>query len=846
MLQAGRRLFLLFTFIFVFNSITISKAEAFESGPEPKGDEGPGEVRKNPPWGYDFGAPQDPPNEHAQLLRLALARSGIPAVLDVDPSSSFSVTTYSISHDVEGGFKSLLPSSFRFVNAKNIRNFTIAGFASLPDHSYSIADWASGNEVCPPGTVLEDNGPKECHSFRKHLGTVNSTHFPPQADANYRWYHRLALTRAAACRDLGQRFLGATLADDHRVQAVVIVQECERESLLIEAVGQHFLQDSWAIGHMWERWGYASIDDFPQGAGVTASPVFFRWLTASVVALMSGTIHGAEGVFTGFPDLLSGGRDPNVRWAAAGHDGGTLPGIGDVHLDELLSNPSYAAQRESLLNCSASGLREVYAATAKYSSADPGAPLPPFVGEEVVSTSPKCLGQRATNSAMYNALFLRCGSDRLVDPATPAVTKSECIAADISSTIGIAAGLTVVITDPLYAALEVPKDVADALRKDMVRITTWAALRALQTPDGTDLAEGAYSDATTPLFSGLLNVPRNGLALNSTPPGPYADPEFPWPEATDPGGKWRPEQWLGRTFHNSHSKEWCENEETGPVALVERVASLPAGNEKDIACQICIEFVSRHVQLTSKPDTSLCVAAGAYSAPIVASIMETSVESAARTQCQCNEAWDVARDFDTTNNPHSVWEFGRMQSFNFGFERYDATYANAGVHMWYLSGFNVLGTPSVLHCDTTGNPEFQPFWQPGIANDTHCDVAEVNVHPSTGLLPYSAVRFTAPTSGVFEVEATFSSRSAIGATTDVYVIASDNADVRPNPYLLSRRQLSAGSPAAVLQSTQIVLTSGEKIMFVVGPGWDEQRLRPSPNFQSDSTGLNAKVRFVRP
>ncbi len=40
------------------------------------------------------------------------------------------------------------------------------------------------------------------------------------------------------------------------------LKDCEIESLSIESVAQHFLQDAWSEGHMWERWGSCEISDF--------------------------------------------------------------------------------------------------------------------------------------------------------------------------------------------------------------------------------------------------------------------------------------------------------------------------------------------------------------------------------------------------------------------------------------------------------------------------------------------------------------------------------------------------------------------------------------------------------
>lgn len=89
-----------------------------------------------------------------------------------------------------------------------------------------------------------------CHEYFPHIGMLNSNHMVPQARRFYDHYHRLALQRAAQC---------ATVFDDlsaaHRDRFRPYVLACEKQALALEAVGQHFLQDAWSMGHMWERWG---------------------------------------------------------------------------------------------------------------------------------------------------------------------------------------------------------------------------------------------------------------------------------------------------------------------------------------------------------------------------------------------------------------------------------------------------------------------------------------------------------------------------------------------------------------------------------------------------------------
>src|SRR5689334_18500529 len=132
-------------------------ALAWTSGPESEDTSGPVEARNT--WGWDPAAEAVvPANEHARLLFEAMIRAGIPSSLNPVPNTAFDLTVYPVIGTVpSAGVSSVLPGSFSgfgSANTKATRHYTIAGFAGLPDHSYSLADWVAGNEKCPPGTVL--------------------------------------------------------------------------------------------------------------------------------------------------------------------------------------------------------------------------------------------------------------------------------------------------------------------------------------------------------------------------------------------------------------------------------------------------------------------------------------------------------------------------------------------------------------------------------------------------------------------------------------------------------------------------------------------------------------------
>jgi hypothetical protein len=140
------------------------------------------------------------------------------------------------------------------------RTMSVPEFAALPDFSYSLTDWVTGNEGCDP---YSDTDFERCHQFTTHMGALNSSHFVPQSRRFYEHYHLLALDRAAACAALEDSLEAAQPGAADRFESVLLA--CETEAMVLEAIGQHYLQDAWSMGHMWERWGGPELADHPEG-----------------------------------------------------------------------------------------------------------------------------------------------------------------------------------------------------------------------------------------------------------------------------------------------------------------------------------------------------------------------------------------------------------------------------------------------------------------------------------------------------------------------------------------------------------------------------------------------------
>jgi hypothetical protein len=516
-----------------------------------------------------------PSDEHRALLEFGRIFGGLPHA--VSDGASLTVFTGDGMVDVAGQpMESYQPVDFVAAKRVQTRVISVPELAQLPDHAYALWDWATGNETCP----LDASVPAQaCHEFKTHMGPVNSNHFVPQSAFFYEYYHRLALGRAADCSRMLAR-LGSA-----RSRFAEFPVACEREALMLEAIGQHFLQDAWAAGHMWERWGSPDLADFPTPTD------------ALLVSMVSGLIHGARALLETVPDLvgdfvaaqLVGAHfdDPlNAPGPPVGFRGpaDTVPhaGLGDLYLTDLIAmgGAGFPETYTRLFSCSAAGLREVY--TAAGAPEDPLMPLAP--GLDVVDpTSDACFGQRVTNAAMRAGLAL--------DFALPDGTKvhfelDSTAATHLVPTLSVQAGGT-----PTAAQ-------TTQFQVDVAHIVNVTRVLAAQDPDGVALASGVLPP--------LLGVQANGHYVK-TPPAAYVDPPLPWPTGGAPGEEATRALALARTFHRAHAIDWCNRFHAGSAegldvdALRARAESLHSSGAppavRDAACAACGDFAARHLRV---------------------------------------------------------------------------------------------------------------------------------------------------------------------------------------------------------------------------------------------------------
>ena len=466
-----------------------------------------------------------------------------------------------------------------------------AQFSGLPDYSYGPADWFNKNTTCPVGGGPADEA--ACHEFAGWMGVLNSVHFGSQARRMYAHYHRLALQRAGRARDLGQRMTPA-----ERVRYAAVLRESELQALMYEGYAQHFLQDRWAIGHMWERW---NGPDIPSAAHRAVAP-------GLAVGAIAGLIHGAESVLNDHPitQALMSAADP-MSSPLPGEDAArpmvfrheSLPGsrpvpaIGDERLADMRLGrfgASYGgqkvdvpldvtAQRASMLECSSAGWAEVIRALGPgdgggfgvhKASLAAGAPDFPVLDRET------CWDMWATNRSMYVGYV-----------------------GEGASGIAALAGLRIVTRGVLNAEPSAGGVILST--GDLVDIAWRMWRRQWLDPDGTDLARGGIG----PLW-GTPTGQDKDLPMYAEPIDPQALPRV------SPGGVDR--QTVFGAMSGAHSDYWCGADGLELMAALRR-SDKP---ESQQLCQYLADMawqgthpsyegrMSRRRMVDGKPMRSLC------------------------------------------------------------------------------------------------------------------------------------------------------------------------------------------------------------------------------------------------
>ena len=516
-------------------------------------------------WNHPFES------EHYDLFVEALELSGIPT--EINDAITFRTWTTGEAVPDAPTVESIAPVLID-AGGSDSRTMEPAEFSQLPDFSYGVYDWVSGNETCLAfdGSAWATDV-DTCHKFTTHSGALNSSHFLPQARGFYEHYHQLALQRAAECRPIWDQLAGTPY--EHHALA------CEQEALVFEAVAQHYLQDAWSIGHMWERFGGPEIDDWNEGLG-----------PAQVVAAMSGLVHGAKAVVSVADDPMCGPHHSAVYedWETEQIENG----MGDLFVDTHLFSSTYEPQRTALLGCSVNSMREVYEATGM----GHGEPIP-VAWSELDDRDPRtdqCWGQRATNHAFATGWGLHVGTTPNQIPvftAAPPSSQLGFMAASWSSLL-VSSALNWVNTS-FNGGMPLSPLQKATFRADVAANTMHVMLEAWLHPEATNLANGD-------LFSILGAKPngtyeRGGQGDLSQLPADYVDIAGPWSfDSTDSRGVA-----LNLGFLDSHAPDRCSTlTEQDLDRYVAAVQNAPEGT-RGARCTQCAAMLEPHMRAGTGP-----------------------------------------------------------------------------------------------------------------------------------------------------------------------------------------------------------------------------------------------------
>jgi hypothetical protein len=514
-----------------------------------------------------------PHNEHRLLLERSLTLAGIPP--SVQLPFELAVYTNGGKAAPSVSYTSVRPVRVR-ANAARVRRVAVPMFASLPDFSYALWDWASGNETCPPDPSNADA--LDCHNYETHIGWLNSNHMLPQARRFYEHLHRIAVARARECKQIFQQ-LPATPADRFRDYVLA----CEKGALVVEAVAEHYLQDAWASGHMWGRWGGPEVQDFNFDR-----PVGFA------VATLTGLIHGGKAAlddseFTKplapWDDSMNAPHPDDVFVDA----GGLHPGVGDRFLPELLGNVpaagDFSAQRRALFGCAVDGLREVYGATAQQHG-EMGAPDADAIDTTRHVADDSCWSQRATN----RAIAAGCGIDRGHYPDQKPI--------EIDGGLG---GILLLLAETSIAPLVASAPPLSDVQKSLFHVAaTYACALAKTLGADPTTADG------TEIASGLLLPPVLGISPNhayargtaSTPPARWADPFLPWNLTESDERELAQKEALNLAFADANVLQRCKDFTEADLNAYRTAVSEAGSNPlvRDARCAQCGQLLIPHLR----------------------------------------------------------------------------------------------------------------------------------------------------------------------------------------------------------------------------------------------------------
>lgn len=490
-------------------------------------------------------------------------------------------------------------------------------FAGLPDVAYSLPDWLTRLTVCPP---FGRNKPG-CYAFDGWLGALNSTHFGHLAVETYGRHHAQAMREAQRARALRER-----VDPDFHKDAI---REAEDLAMIFEMTGQHFLQDRWAAGHMWSRWGAGE----PNGRKIA---------TAQTMALLTGITHGTYAIFQrpdpmGLPSASASGEAAQWGYPRVNGLGDTIEhtdrfdGIGDDAWVALRTDQAFdievdvAFQREMLMTCAAGGIRSVISAFGSNGAGTYGIdqlPLPEKTALEnerlflKLGFSPynegACTDASVTNATFYEGISTLIGSE---ETELHGLVVIYDVVTDDSSESTIEDGAKIRM-GPSYLPLhykawrfaETNPNGFDAAHHE-----DWGNINDVRW-EGTDWAETLAPEVLEALApNGRVRSISKWKGNNAFDlPAYYGEASVDeWLEEDD--DIWLDQKVMAGTFHHAFSEHWCQQLGETLGALRDEIRALKPGNDRDRLSAVCATMAMKAYRgVPLEPENPIAAVSSAY------------------------------------------------------------------------------------------------------------------------------------------------------------------------------------------------------------------------------------------
>lgn len=191
--------------------------------------------------------------------------------------------------------------------------------------------------------------------------------------------------------------------------------------------------------------------------------------------------------------------------------------------------------------------------------------------------------------------------------------------------------------------------------------------------------------------------------------------------------------------------------------------------------------------------------------------------------------FNVVREFSLGSNPNCEFAYGYTANANVDspFSLYTFATANvpvSGIDRWHRDSPDSDLVPAVFHNRNATTTSYFTIQQPP---------NELNVHPGAAG-ERSVVRFTAPTSGIYNISGQFEGIDTVGTTSDVAIVRRPANNAVSTPLFANT---ISGFGDIKTFNFAVNLVAGQFVDFSVGYG-------ANMNYGSDSTGLSAVIRLT--